>query len=58
MRTPAQNPIHLTDAHITEFQRIYLEAFGSPISREDAIAQGLKLVGLMRAFRRRPNRSE
>jgi hypothetical protein len=54
----ARHPIHLTDEQVTEFQRIYLEAFGVSLSREDAIGQGLKLVGLVRALGTRASRSK
>lgn len=55
---PVQNPVRLTNEQITEFQRIYMEAFGVPVSREEAIEQGLKLVGMMRAFGKRRGQPE
>lgn len=40
----------LTDAHITKFQRIYLECFGIEITKDEAIKQGFKLITLIKTI--------
>ncbi len=37
----------LNDKHIAELQRIYKARFGKEISREEALAQGLKLLRMV-----------
>lgn len=39
--------IRLTDEQIISYQKIYLETFGKPISKEEALVQGLSLVRLV-----------
>jgi hypothetical protein len=37
----------LLDSNILKFQQIYKEEFGTEISKEEAIEEGLKLLSLM-----------
>ncbi len=37
----------LTDEHIVEFQMLYKKHFGTDISKEDALAKGIRLIRLM-----------
>ncbi|HUD03116.1 MAG TPA: hypothetical protein VMR46_03870 [Candidatus Paceibacterota bacterium] len=39
--------MRLTDEHIAKFQRLYKARFGKEISKEDAHAQGIKLLRTM-----------
>ena len=39
--------MRLTDEHIAKFQRLYEARFGKEISKEDAHAQGIKLLRTM-----------
>ena len=50
--------MRLTDEQISEFQRLYKNRFGEDVSREEAIAQGLDLISLMRAVYRPIKKSE
>ena len=40
-------PTELTEEQISEYQEMYFKRFGEPISREDAIEEGLSLIRLV-----------
>lgn len=40
-------PIELNEKQIKEFQEIYKSKYGKDISRDEAIKEGLNLVGLI-----------
>lgn len=44
--------MRLTDGQILEFQRLHKNSLGIEISRDEAIAQGLDLINLVRAVYR------
>ena len=39
--------MQLTDTEIKEYQRLYLETFGTKISRDEAVRSGMKLIRLL-----------
>ena len=39
--------MQLTDEHIAEFQMLYQKHFGKEISKQDALAKGIRLIRLM-----------
>ena len=39
--------MNLTDEHILEFQMLYKKHFGKEISKEDALAKGIRLIRLV-----------
>ena len=39
--------MQLTDEHIVEFQMLYRKHFGKEISKEDALAKGIRLIRLV-----------
>jgi len=39
--------MHLTDENIAEFQALYKKHYGQDISKEEALARGLRLIRLM-----------
>ena len=41
------NAIRLSDTEIAEYQELYLKTFGKPISKDEALVQGLALVRLV-----------
>lgn len=47
-----QPPIamRLTDEQIAKYQQIYLDTFGEPVSREDALIQGMALLRLVKTL--------
>lgn len=46
----ALSAIRLTDAEIGEYQELYLQTFGTPISKDEALVQGLALVRLVKTI--------
>lgn len=40
--------MRLTNEQIAKYQSIFFETFGEPISREDALVQGLALLRLVK----------
>jgi hypothetical protein len=40
--------MRLTDQQVAEYQLIYKQVFGKAISKDDALSQGLALLGLMK----------
>ena len=42
--------IRLTDAQIGEYQELYLQMFGKPISKDEALVQSLALVRLVKTI--------
>lgn len=42
--------MRLTDEQISAYQQVYLETFGAPISKEDALVQALALVRLVKVL--------
>lgn len=40
--------MRLTGKHVAKYQAIYLATFGKPVSKEDALVQGLALLRLVR----------
>ena len=39
--------MQLTDEHIVEFQTLYRKNFGKEISKQDALAKGIRLIRLV-----------
>lgn len=42
--------MRLTDKQIANYQNIYLRTFGKPISKEDALIQGMALLRLVKVL--------
>ncbi len=42
--------IRLSDTQIAKYQEIYLQTFGVPVSKSDALEQGLALVRLVKVL--------
>lgn len=40
--------MRLSDQQVAEYQQIYKEVFGKAISKDEALSQGLALLGLMK----------
>jgi hypothetical protein len=47
--------MRLTDQQVTEYQLIYKQVFGKAISKDDALSQGLALLGLMKELHKYTN---
>lgn len=47
--------MRLTDEQVASYQRIYLETFGKPISKADALVQALALVRLVAVLSKSTN---
>lgn len=47
---PVLSAIRLTDAEIGEYQELYLQTFGTSISKDEALVQGLALVRLVKTI--------
>lgn len=46
----------LTEKEVTEYQEIYKKIYGTEISREEALSQGISLVTFMEAIlKKNPN---
>lgn len=44
--------MQITDEQIAKYQQIYLETYGVPISKKDALVQGLALLRFMKVLTR------
>ena len=42
--------MRLTDMQIAKYQKIYFDTFGEAISKEDALAQGMALLRLVKVL--------
>lgn len=50
--------MRLSDQQVAEYQQIYLEVFGKAISKDDALSQGLALLGLMKELNKYTNENK
>jgi len=42
--------MRLTDDQVTKYQQLFLETYGKPISKEDAMTQGIALLRLVKVL--------
>ncbi len=46
--------IRISDTQLAKYQQIYLETFGVPVSKQDALVQGMALVRLVKVLATSP----
>jgi|ADGO01.1.fsa_nt_gi hypothetical protein len=56
--TREHSTVRLTDKQIAQYQAIYQKVFGRPVSKGDALMQGMALVRLVKAIATNVNDEE